>query len=225
MRTRSSRLRVCGAVAAPVLVAAFGWTPAAHAAGPGASLPSVPPVSAAPAVAAVHSVTQTVAGAASAVGARKSPVVATAHDVVKRATTAVTGTSTTASAHTAPAAKTGAGATKGADRAQPRHRAAQVASGAPKRAGGSAPGVAAQRGSDAAAGPSAQVVPELPGLQPPSGLFSGATAGGGSGFALVFVALAAALSALAAPGLGRRLMPSIADGRDRALTLDLERPD
>jgi hypothetical protein len=222
VRTRSSRLRVCGAVAAPVLVAAFGWTPAAHAAGPGASLPTVPPVSVAPAVAVVHAVRQTVAGAASTVGARRSPVVATARDVVKRATTAVIGASTTASPHTASAPKTGAGATERADRAQPRHRAAQAASGAPQLARGSGPGVAVQL---AAAGPSAQVAHELPGLQPPSGLFSGVTMGGGSGFALLFVALAAAFSGLAAPGLGRRLMPSIADGRDRALTLDLERPD
>jgi hypothetical protein len=61
-------------------------------------------------------------------------------------------------------------------------------------------------------------------MKPPSGFLSGPSAGG-TGFVLLFLALAAALSALAAPGLGRRLMPSIAEGRDCALTLHLERPD
>jgi hypothetical protein len=232
----TSRMRVCAGLAAPVLVAAFGWTPTAHAAGPGASLPAVAsPVSAVPAVSTstvvstASSVTRSVAGAVSAVTTRKAPVVATASHVVTRVATAVTGTSTTATpthvARVAPAPKA-TGATKRAVRSQRGHGVARAARGATTRlADGFAPGVAVHRRAEAAAGPSAQVLPELPGRQPPPGFFPGASAGGGSGFALLFIALAAALSALAAPALGRRLMPSIPDGRDCALTLDLERPD
>jgi len=218
--TRSSRLRVGAAVAAPVLAATFGWTPAAHAAGPRVSLPAVsPPVS------AVHSVTQTVAGAVSAVTTRKSQVVAAAHQVVKHVATAVSGSSTTIPAGSVPAAHATA-PTKLAVSSPRRHGAVQAASAAPKwHADGLTTRIPADRRAEAAAGASAQVVPDLPGLQPPPGFFPGASAGGGSGFVLLFVALAAALSALAAPGLGRRLMPSLADGRDCALTLDLERPD
>ena len=52
MGTRSSRLLVCGAVA---VAAGLGWSPAAHAAGLGASLPAVTPsVSTAPPVSASH---------------------------------------------------------------------------------------------------------------------------------------------------------------------------
>jgi hypothetical protein len=222
VRTWSSRLRVCGAVAAPVLATAFGWTPAAHAAGLRASLPAAPPpVSAAPAVATVHSVTQTVTGAVSAVTTQKTQVVAAAHHVA----TAVSGSSTTAPARTAPAAQAAA-PTKRAVSSPRRHRAVQAATSAPKRHSNRvATGVAIDRRADAAAGPTAQVVPELPASQLLPGFLPGPSAGGGSGFALLLVALAVALSALAAPGLGRRLMPSLADGRDCALTLDLERPD
>jgi hypothetical protein len=77
----------------------------------------------------------------------------------------------------------------------------------------------------AAAAPSVRVVPELPPLRPPAGFLDGAGAAGSSGLALFFVALASALSALSALGLGRRLFPSLDEGRGFTLITDLERPD
>jgi hypothetical protein len=66
---------------------------------------------------------------------------------------------------------------------------------------------------------------ELSALQPPAGPLGGANTAGSSGLALFFVALAAALSALTAPALGRRLFPPLADGHGFFLIRDLERPD
>jgi hypothetical protein len=227
---RSSRLRVCGAVVAPVLLA-LGWTPAARAAGSGAPIPAVPASTTAVASTA-SSVTQTVESAASAAPVPKSPAVPVVRHVVKRVAPPLapvapaTPTSTHVAPPVVPAAKAGNTTSTAAKRAVPsrRHHAAQAADRAPKRlAGGAVPRAATHPRATKRLSPAVRVVVRMPG-QPP-GFFSGANAAGGSGLALLVVALAAAFSALAAPGLGRRLMPSIADGRDCALTLDLERPD
>jgi hypothetical protein len=215
-----AKLRVCTAVAAPVLAAAFGWTPAAHAAVPGVSLPAVmPPVSASPAVSAVRSITSTVAG----LPVPKTPVVAAARHVVTRVVKVVSGTATTKhDARVASAPKTRSTTPAVPKRTVPsrrRHRAVRAPSGR-----GSVQSGAVHRRTTTSASPTLRLVATTPGLLPPTGFFPGASAGG-FGFAVLFVALAAALSALAAPGLGRRLMPSLTDGRDCALTLDLERPD
>ena len=223
MGTRSSWIRVCGAVAAPVLAAAFGWTPTARAGGPLASVPAVPPVSASTVVSTAGSVTRTVTGAVSAVPVPKTPVVATVHHIVKRAVAVAPATTTTTHVSRSVPASTAGRATPAAPkrtvRPQQRHRAARSV-----RTHRMVPEVAPQPRGAKSTGPIAQIVAALPRLKRPGGFLTGPNAGG-IGFALLFVALVAALSALAAPGLGRRLMPSIADGRDCALTLDLERPD
>jgi hypothetical protein len=104
-----------------------------------------------------------------------------------------------------------------------RRNHATQASAAPKQDARLSQDTAAER--QAAASPSVRVVPELSPLRPPAGFLGGASAAGSFGLALVFVALASALSALSALGLGRRLFPSLAEGHGFTLICDLERPD
>jgi hypothetical protein len=211
MRVRAPRLLVCGAVA---VTAGLAWSPAAHAAGLGTSLPAVTPsVSTAPRVSASH-VISTVDRVTGAVTAR---VVAAEQQTVARVRPTVSPQPTTRRA--VPAA---------GDRAETsavthtRANNATQASVAPKRPAGHSPSAAIRQ---APAGQNIRVVPKLSPLQPPLGPLGGADAAGSPGVALFFVALASALAALTAPGLGRRLFPSLAEGHGFSLIRDLERPD
>lgn len=211
MGTRSSRLLVCGAAA---VTAGLGWSPAAHAAGLGASLPAVTPsISIAPPVSASH-VISTVDRVARAAA---SQVTSAEHQTVARLKPTVSPPPTTRRA--VPAARHHAEATSVPHM---RRNSATQASAAPKRPTLHSPNASTQK---APAGASVRVVPELSRLHPPAGPLGGANAVGGSGVALFFIALASALSALAAPGLGRRLFPSLAEGHGFFLIRDLERPD
>jgi hypothetical protein len=211
MRIRAPRLLVCGAVA---VAAGLGWSPAAHAAGLGTSLPAVtpsvstaPPVSPSPVISTVDRVT----------GAITAQVVSAEQQTVARVMPTVS-----------PQPATGRAGPATGDRAKTRavthmrtHNASQ-APVAPQRPAGHSPGAAIRH---APPGPNIRVVPKLSPLQPPSGPLGDADAAGSPGVALFFVALASALSALAAPGLGRRLFPSLAEGHGFSLIRDLERPD
>ena len=159
-------------------------------------------------VSTVRSVTQSVTGTVSAVATGSS---AAAADVVKHVATAVTGGSTTGSGHAATGTKPTVGATK---RAVPSRRGHRAAEAAKRLAKGQVGSVGRRPGATEPASPAAGLIATMPGFEPPAGFFPDASAGGASVFALLLVALAAALSALAAPGLGRRLMPSLADGGD-----------
>ena len=68
--------------------------------------------------------------------------------------------------------------------------------------------------------------PRFPAPKSPTPGFGVAGAGGsGIGTALLFFALAAALSALGIPGFGRRILPLLAAPRPHPYLLQLERPD
>src|SRR4029077_2144387 len=185
MGTRAPRLLVCGAVA---VAAGLGWSPAAHAAGLGASLPAVTPsVSTAPSVSASH-VISPVDRLTRAVAAR---VVSAEQQTVARVRPTVSPQPTTERA--APAPRQRAEPT-----AVPRMRwsNARHASAAPERPTRHSSNAATRQ---APAGPTVRVMAELSPLQPPAGPLGGANAAGSSSLALFFVALAAALSALTAP--------------------------
>jgi hypothetical protein len=249
MKTPSSRLRVLGAVAAPVAAAALAWAPLAHAADPGVLLPGTNAVAAAPpaqvlstASAATESVEATVATATATATATSLPVRAVAHKMIRPTTRDVAETVAVAAptaAHVPPVAATAADTTGAA--ALPAHRVRirtkSAANGVPDppaarisiRHPARRQAIATSRPdrSRVAAAPSpARVAKALPSRGSPSGASSGAdTAGTGSGVAPSAVALAATFASLAALLRGRRVVPSIADGRGCALTLDLERPD
>jgi hypothetical protein len=211
MRVRAPRLLLCGTVA---VAAGLGWSPAAHAAGLGASLPAVTsPVSTAPPVPASH-VISTIDRVTGAVTAR---VVAAEQQTVARVKPTVSPQPAVRRAVPATADRAAASAVT--------HEHAHNASRAPvapQRPAGRSPSASTRQ---APAGPNIRVVAELSPLQPPLGPLGGADAAGSPGLALFFVALASALSALTAPGLGRRLFPSLADGHGFSLIRDLERPD
>ena len=211
MRTRAPRLLVCGAIA---VAAGLGWSPAAHAAGLGTSLPAVTPsVSTAPPASASH-VISTVDRVTRAVASR---VVSAEHQTVARVNPTVSPQPTTSRA--VPAARHRAETTAVPHR---RWNSARGTSAGPKRPTRHSPSAVTRQ---APAGPDVRVVAELSPLQPPAGPLGGANAAGSSGLALFFVVLASALSALTAPGLGRRLFPSLVEGHGFTLIHDLERPD
>lgn len=238
--TGTSRLRVGEWVAVPVLAAALGWAPAAHAAGVSVSLPSVP-VSTAPANSTA--VTRTAENVIRAAAAPTAPVKAAAAAAV---TETVARTVRTASAttqrlvHSVPAARTAA-----AHRAAPErtgrqssrpassHVSARTAArpsrhGSTSRsASGTAPLPAAPLGArrQASTHSVARSGGRLPAAPPPSPLSADGAAGTGASFAPLFFALGTALLALRAKATGRRVFPAVANGCGCALTLDLERPD
>ena len=211
MGTRSSRLLVCGAVA---VAAGLGWSPAAHAAGLGTSLPAVTPsVSTAPPVSASHvisTVGRVTRGAASRVVSAEQQTVARVEPTVSPPPT--TGRPVPPARHRAETT------------AAPHMRwnNARQASAAQKLPARHSPNAATRQ---APAGPNVRAMPELSPLQLPAWPLGGANAAGSSGLALFFVALATALSALIAPLLGRRLFPPLAEGHGFSLIRDLERPD
>ena len=109
---------------------------------------------------------------------------------------AVTGGSTTGSGHAATGTKPTVGATK---RAVPSRRGHRAAEAAKRLAKGQVGSVGRRPGATEPASPAAGLIATMPGFEPPAGFFPDASAGGASVFALLLVALAAALSALAAP--------------------------
>lgn len=226
----SSRLRVWGVVAIVVPAAALGWAPAAHAAGVGVSIQVTPAV---PTAAAV---TRTVEHAVPAVAVPKSPVKAAAATVAK--TLAKTVRTAGTAVHVAPVQPKAQ--TEAPTRTAPTRRirkmpaaasrtAREAAAKRPSREQPARPlSVAAYRSGSArrtTSAPAARSLPAAPAPHSPSSVPSGGSAAAGSGFAPLFFALGAALLALVARSRGRPLLPSVANGRGCALTLDLERPD
>ena len=226
MRIRSSRLVVCGAVAVPVLAGGLAWAPAAHAAGPGLPLPAAPPAIGSPrTVPSAGAVTGTVKQVRTVADSTARALGTTVREAptVKRVTRVLPSTDNTRPATTTkpaphdlqrPAAR--------ASKPDPGHEARGTAAHPSARASA----VAARSGrsrADAIAVATTHQPASSPGGDPPSVPDPSPTAAGGS--PPLPLAFLAASVALAIPGLGRRMLPSRAEGLACALTLDLERPD
>ena len=229
----NARRRTCGLVVFPLFAAALAWSPAAHAAGSTVSLPATTPaVSTQQVVSTAGAVAKTVAKTVPALPIPKSPVTTATSSATEKLRRTVKTVATAAAAHVAPATRS---ATKSHARPKPVVRPPRSvaavhlptrASRRPARASTLPAAVRDRVPSSAMHRSAARPLVASPTRAPMHAPSSGMTAGGmGSGFIPPFLALAAVLLAAVAPGRGRRILPSVTDGRGCALTLDLERPD
>jgi hypothetical protein len=229
MRTRSSRLLVCAAVA---VAAGLGWSPAAHAAGLAASSAAQPA-----SIPTLPAVTNAVKATTSGLTGPQAPVRAVVRTAPKPVRTAV-GETLTVTHHVAsvipstprptlPATKPAAVDRQHQSAAHATHRSAhRITSRASARSSPQSGGALASRdrASTKAVAPSPRPEPASPGGEPPLVPDAGPL-GAGAGSAPLLLAFLAATLVLAVPSRGRRMLPARAEGLACALTLDLERPD
>lgn len=228
MGIRSLRLVVCGAVAVPVLAGGLAWAPAAHAAGPDIPLPApTPAISPAQTLPSVGAVTKTVEQVRAVADSTAKTVATTVREtptVERVARTVLPSTDNTRPpATTKPAPHDLQRPAARAAKPDPRHEAPRSAARPPARASE----VTARSGlshAEAVAPATHRRSAPSPGGNPPS-VPDSSPIGAGFGSAPLLLAFVAASAALAMPGLGRRMLPSRAEGLACALTLDLERPD
>jgi len=223
---RSARLVVCGAVAVPVLAAGLAWAPAAHAAGPGVPLPAAPAISPARTVPSADAVTGTVEHVRTVADSTARALGETVRETptVKRVTRVLPSTDDKRPPATTKLAPRDVQRSAARDsKPDPHHGAPGTAAHPRWRPSAVAARSGPTRAETIVPAPQRQPV-SSPGGNPPS-VPNSSPMGAGVGSTPLLLAFLAASLALAIPGLGRRMLPSLAEGLAYALTLDLERPD